>query len=90
MAYMFPVLTIGFIVIQIISIMLARKVKKHLNERAASYVYLFVAIAAACYLFDVLLHTPHLFTDAFFYFWLSIVLTQLAFFISAKRKKYRL
>lgn len=78
------VLTVGFIAIQIISILFVRKVKKFLNERMASYIYLFVALAAAYYLFDVLLHTQHLYTDPFIYFWLSIVLTQLAFFLSKK------
>jgi hypothetical protein len=82
------ILIIGFVVVNVLSLLIAARVRKHLNAFFAMFTHVFVIFVSIYYIIDlILLHRPML-RDPYFYFWMAIILTQL-FIIFYARITYR-
>ncbi len=75
------VVAAGFVLINGLSIIIARRAKKHIGARRASFVFLLVLLAAAYYLVDTLQFETLFYTRLYFYFWISILVVQSILFI---------
>ena len=82
------ILIIGYAIVTVLSILIAARVRKHLNAFYALFTYIFVIIVSIYYVLDLILLRRPMVVDPFFYFWIGIILTQL-FLLFYARTKYR-
>jgi hypothetical protein len=83
------VIFVGFLIVNALSIIISHRIKRHIGSGYAAFTFLFVSIAAAYYLADVLIVDPYFYTNIYFYLWLAIVITQLFFFFRAWKASRR-
>lgn len=75
------VVLLGFIFVNIISLLIAKKIKKHLSPQFVPFLFLVVVCCAGVYLITTFIHSTVPFRDIYVYLWAAIILTQIAFFI---------
>ena len=71
----------GFILINVLSLIIKSRVKRHLSARFASYTHLFVAFLGLYYLLDSMFEQSTFYSSVYFYFWLCILLMQIVLFL---------
>lgn len=82
------ILVVGYFIVNILSFIIAARVRKHLNASYARLTHVFVLFVAAYYCVDVILLHHAIRDNIYFYFWISIILTQaLILILSGRRVK---
>ena len=73
-------------VVIVLSRIIASKIRANLSPRVAPYTHLFVALLGLYYLVDVLSNNSLFFHNLYFYFWVVIILSQIIFYLQAKKR----
>lgn len=81
-------LVIGFVLINLTSYFIARKIRKHLQPIYAAFTHLAVALLALYYFVDALGHHPTTVVNPFSIFWFAIIFIQFVlFYMNLKRTR---
>ena len=75
----------GFVVITVLSLLIAARVKKHLGNFYAPFTHLFVLVIALYYLIDIAGSKQNLLAHYYFYLWIVVLVTQLYLFYMRKK-----
>jgi hypothetical protein len=77
----------GFLAIIIISLLIDKRIAKHLSPLVGSYTYLFVAAVSLYYFFDAVVHSPNPIGNIYSYFWMTLFLLEVYLFLWKRRRK---
>lgn len=79
------ILIAGYVIVNVLSLVIAARVRKHLSVFYASFTHVFVILVAVYYVVDLLTSPGFPRTTIYFYFWLLIILTQTVLFFLFRR-----
>ncbi len=82
----FVILAIGYIVVNLLSLIIAARVRKHLAACYALFTHAFVIFVAFYYCIDLIMLHRSLFIDLYFSFWIAIIMTQVLFIVYRVKK----
>jgi hypothetical protein len=68
--------TVGYFMVSILSLVIAGRIKKHLNVNYSLIIHVLIIAVAFYYLVDVLL-IGRPFDDPYFVLWIAVILTQI-------------
>ncbi len=81
----FFILIAGYIIVNVLSLLIAARVRKHLSAFYALLTHVFVILVAVYYVVDLLASPDIPRTTIYLYFWLLIILTQTVLFFLFRR-----